>query len=595
MSVKERNEIDDSYLWDLESIYPSDEAWETAYEEADDRIDDLAVYEGRVTADGETLKETLATYEAVMRDVSMVYAYARMRRDEDTANDTYQALTSRSQSLYSRAGAAASFIEPEIQETAWDDIESMLRSTPALEEYAHYLADVHRVREHTLSAEIESILADLGEVLGGGQEIYGMLSNADMTFPTVTDSAGESVEITQANFVDLQKRPDRAFRQTVYESFYDEWDTVRNTVATSLQTHVKRNCKLASTRGYESARAAALDDPNIPPTVYDTLIETVHDNLDLLHQHVELKRQAIDADELKMWDVYMPVARSESPEIPYEEAKAYIIDAVAPLGETYQSRLEEGLESRWVDVYETANKRAGAYSGGTYDTQPFILMNYQDTVNSMYTLAHELGHSLHSEYTSEEQPYVYSHYEIFVAEVASTVNEALLTHHLLETVEDDEFRRHVLDQYLENFRGTLYRQTMFADFEHRIHSAVEDGEALTPDRLDEEFHALKSAFYEPADVDDRIAREWMRIPHFYLNFYVYQYSTGISAAVAIANQILEEGEPAAERYRDFLKSGSRGYPLDILSKTGVDMETGEPIESALSVYATYLDDMESLL
>lgn len=595
MSVKERAEIDEEYLWALDTIFTTDEEWEAAYADAEENIEELAVYEGQVTADAASLLATLETYETVMREVSMVYAYARMRRDEDTTDDTYQALTSRSQSLYSKANAAASFIDPEIQATDWDRLESMIETEPALEMYEHYLEDIHRLREHTRSSEIESLLADFGEVLAGGQEIYGMLSNADMTFPTVEDPDGEAVEITQANFVDLQKHPDRAFRQTVYESFYDEWETVRNTVATSLHTHIKRNCKLARTRDYESARAAALNEPNVPASVYDTLVETVRDNLDLLHTHADLKRRAIDAEELKMWDVYMPVARSESPDIPYEQATEYIIDAVAPLGDDYQQRLIDGLESRWVDVYETPNKRAGAYSGGTYDTQPFILMNYQDTVNSMYTLAHELGHSLHSEYTSEEQPYVYSHYEIFVAEVASTVNEALLTHHLLETVDDDELRRHVLDQYLENFRGTLFRQTMFADFEHRIHSAVEDGEALTPDRLDEEFHDLKSAFYATAAVDDRIAREWMRIPHFYLNFYVYQYSTGISAAVALANQIIEDGEPAATRYIDFLKSGSKDYPLELLAETGIDMAASDPIESALSVYSDYLDEMDALL
>ncbi len=593
-AVRAREEIDEAYTWDLESIFADDDEWETAFADAREAIEQLASYEGAVTDDAAQLRETLETYETVMRAVSTVYSYARMRRDEDTADDHYQALTSRAQTLYSRASAAGSYIEPEIQDASWEELEALIEADPELETYEHYLEDVHRMREHTRSAEVESVLADLGDVLGAGNDVYTMLSNADMTFPSV-ERDGEPVEITLANFVELQREPDRAFRQSVYEAFYDEWETVRNAVTASYHNSVKTDVKLARTRGYDTAREAALDGPNIPTTVYDTLVDTVRDHLSLLHRHVELKRQVLDVDELCMWDVYMPATTSEGPDISYDEAAEHVRQAVAPLGEEYQARLETGLESRWVDVYETPNKRSGAYSGGTYDTQPFILMNYQDTVNSMYTLAHEFGHSLHSEFTSDHQPYVYSSYEIFVAEVASTVNEALLTHHLLETVEDDHFRRHVLNQYLENFRSTLFRQTMFAEFEHRTHDAVEAGEALTADGLDELYLDLKADFYEPATVDDRIAREWMRIPHFYRAFYVYQYATGISAAVAIANRIIEEGESAAADYLAFLQRGSRKYPLELLEAAGVDMRTAAPIEDAMSVYDEYLDEMASLI
>ncbi len=594
-AVSERAAVDKQYRWDLESIYSSDDEWESAFAEAESLIDEFGDYEDRILAAPEDLLDTLEMYERMMREVSTVYAYARMRRDEDMADDHYQALASRGQSLAARAQSAASFIDPAIQSLEWEELAAMIESEPALSEYEHYLEDIHRLRDHTRSTEVERILADLSEVLSGPREIYSTLTNADMTFPSVVDDAGESVEITQANFVDLLKRPNRDFRENVYVAFYDEWETVRNAVATSLETHLKRNVTLARVRGYESAREAALDEPNIPPIVYDTLVETVQNRLDVLHKHAELKRDALGVDELRMWDLYMPVTRSESPTVTYEEATDHIVEAVAPLGENYQTRLAEGLESRWVDVYETPNKRAGAYSGGTYDTQPFILMNYQDTVNSMSTLAHELGHSLHSEFTSEHQPYVYSSYEIFVAEVASTVNETLLTHHLLETVDNDRFRRHVLDQYLENFRNTLYRQTMFADFEQQIHERIEDGRAITADGVDELYGALKAEYYEPATVDERIAREWMRIPHFYYDFYVYQYSTGISAAVAIASRIIEAGEPAAEPYLEFLKSGSREYPLDLLEDVGLDMRTSEPIDRALDVYEEYLDEMATLL
>jgi oligoendopeptidase F len=451
------------------------------------------------------------------------------------------------------------------------------------------------MKSHTRSAEIEALLADLGEVTGAAGDVYNMLTNADMEFPAVEDPDGEDQRITLSNFTKLQKHSDRAFRQRVYEAFYDEWEAYRNSVGTAYKNSVKADEKLAAARHYESAREAALDGPNVPVTVYDTLLETVESNLGVLHRHAELKRDALGVDDLQMWDLYAPLADGESPELEYETAKEYVVDAVEPLGEAYQDRMAEGLESRWVDVYETANKQSGAYSGGTYDSQPYILLNYQDDIASMYTLAHELGHSMHSELTSETQPYVYSSYEIFVAEVASTVNEALLTRHLLEAVDDERFCRHVLDEYLERFRSTLFRQAMFAAFEHRAHELEAEGQALTPDRLDELYRELKSDYYEPAVVDDRIAREWMRIPHFYRAYYVYQYATGISAANAIVDRITTEGEPAAEAYREFLRSGSREYPLELLETAGIDMSSSEPVEAAIGRYDEMLGEFESLV
>ena len=593
-SVPERSDIDEAHKWDLEALYADDEAWEDAFEDVQEQLADLAAYEGRVTEDAETLRDVLELREEIMRTVSNVTSYARMRRDEDTTDGHYQALLARAQSLSSEAQSAASFIEPELQDLDRDDIEAMIEDESDLEEYGHYFDDVLRMKDHTRSAEIENLLAELGEVTGAPGEVYNTLANADMTFPAVETPDGEQTRITLNNFTTLQKDPDREFRQEVYEQFYDEWETVRNAVGTAYKNSVKTDSKLANARNYDTAREAALDGPNVPVEVYDNLVETVRDNLGKLPRHAELKRDSIGAEELRMWDLYVPMVEGESPEVTYEEAREFVTEAVAPLGEEYQSRLAEGLDSRWVDVYETDGKQSGAYSGGTYDSQPYILMNYQDDVSSMYTLAHELGHSLHTQLTSEEQPYVYSGYEIFVAEVASTVNETLLTHHLLDTVEDERFRRHVLDEYLERFRSTLYRQTMFAEFEHRAHELSEDGEALTPDRLDELYRDLKGDYYEPAELDDRIAREWMRIPHFYRAFYVYQYATGISAAVALVDRILDEGEPAAEQYVDFLRKGSREYPLELLRGAGVDMASPEPVESALSVYDDYLDEFADL-
>jgi len=594
-SVPERSEIDEEYKWDLESIYASDEDWEEAFEAVNERLEELEQYEGEVTADGETLLATLSLRDDVMRAVATVSSYAQMRSAEDTTNQQYQALSARAQSLGSDAESAASFIEPEIQGASRGEIEAMVESTDGLETYEHYLDDVLRTKAHTRSAEVEEVLAELGEVTHGTGEVYSMLANADMEYPTVEKPDGDAVEITQSNFTTLLKEQDREFRQTVHERFYEEWADVRNAVGTAYKNLVKADVKEARVRHYETAREAAMDGPNVPVDVYDNLVETVRENLDKLHRHAELKADVLDVDELEMWDVYMPMTDSSSPDVEYEQATEYVVDAVSPLGEDYQERVAEGLESRWVDVYENEGKRAGAFSGGTYDTQPFIMMNYQDDISSMYTLAHELGHSLHSEYTKEAQPYIYSNYEIFVAEVASTVNETLLTQHLLDTVDDPEFRRHVLNEYLERVRSTLYRQTMFADFEHRAHELEEDGQAITPDALDEIYGDLKREFYEPANVDEHIEREWMRIPHFYRAYYVYQYATGISAAVALSQRILEGDAEAAEQYREFLAKGSRQYPLELLQGAGVDMSTSEPIQSALDTYDGYLDEMESLI
>ncbi|WP_049902054.1 oligoendopeptidase F [Halococcus agarilyticus] len=593
-SVPERGEIETEYTWDLDDLFASDEAWEDAFDAIEARLDDLAAYEGRTTESAATLLATLETREELMREVANVATYAKLRSDEDTADQHYQALASRASTLATDARSAASFIEPELQNCTREELDAMIEEESELATYEHYFDDVLRMKPHTRSAEIEELLADLSEVTGGASEVYSLLTNADMDFPAVEDADGEPVEISLSNFTTLQKRPDRDFRREVYEQFYDEWTGVRNAVGTAHHNSVKADVKLAEARNYDTAREASLDGANIPVSVYDTLIDTVHENLDLLQRHADLKGEALGVDELQMWDVYMPLADDESPEVPYEEAEEHVIEAVAPLGDDYQNRLAEGLDSRWVDVYESVGKQSGAYSGGTYDSQPYILMNYQDDIDSMYTLAHELGHSLHTQLASETQPYVYGGYEIFVAEVASTVNEALLTNHLLDTVEDDTFRRHVLNEYLERFRSTLFRQTMFAEFEKETHRLVEDGEALTPDRLDDLYRGLKEEYYATSAVDDRIAREWMRIPHFYRSFYVYQYATGISAAVALAEGIQEEGEAAAKPYREFLESGSHGYPIDLLREAGVDMTTADPIESALAAYDASLAEFERL-
>ena len=594
-SVPERSDIDEAHKWDLRSIYVDDETWETAYEATADRIDELREYEGDVTEDAATLLELLELREEVFRELQQVMTYAQLRSAEDTRNQEYQAMSAKASSLGSAASSAISYLNPELQSLTEEAVGEFVDEEPALADYEHYLDDVLRMKPHTRSAEVEEVLADLSEVTDAPSEIYSMLTNADMTYGVVEDPDGEEMEITQANFTKLQTNPDREFRRRVHETFYDEWEDVRNTVGTSLEKAVREHTVSAEIRDYDSARAAALDGSNVPVEVYDTLVDTVDANLGVLHRHAELKEAALGVDQLESHDLYMSLTGDQGPDVEYDQAVEWVTDAVEPLGEAYQERMAEGLDSRWVDVYENRGKRSGAFSSGTYDTQPYILMNYQDDIASMYTLAHELGHSMHSELAGDAQSWHDASYEIFVAEIASTVNETLLTHHLLDTVDDDGLRTHVLDEYLERFRSTLFRQTMFAAFEQRIHERLETGDALTPDAFDEIYADLKSDYYAPAELTGGIEREWERIPHFYYNFYVYQYATGISAAAAIVERVLDEGEPAAADYREMLAAGGSEYPLDVVELAGIDMASPDPIESAVGIYDEYLDEIATLL
>ncbi len=594
-NVKSREEIEEKYKWKLESIYGSDQEWEGEFEEVKELLPQAEKFEGRVTESGETLLEVLQLREKAFREVDKLFAYARMKSDQDTRDQTYQAMSSRARGLHSKAESVFSFIEPEIQASSREEVEELISGTPGLETYGHYFDDVLRLKPHTRSSEIESLVADLQEVLGAPGEIYNYLTNADLQFPEVKEPDGSEAEITLSNFVNLLRREDRDFRREVYEKFYDSFEDLSNTLAVSYENSVKTDNKLARIKNYDSARERSLDQNKVPIEVYENLLNVVEENLELLHRHLELKREALGTDQLEMWDLYVPLAESESPEITYREAKDHVLGAVEPLGEEYRDRLERGFRSRWVDVYENPGKRAGAYSGGSYDTQPFILMNYKGDISSLYTLAHESGHSMHSKLASENQPYVYGDYSIFLAEVASTLHEGLLTEYLLEGIEDPDFRLHLLDHFLETFRTVLYRQTMFARFEQEVHERAEDGQALTFDSLCELFGEVKGDYYRPAAVDERIKREWMRIPHFYRSYYVYQYSTGISASLALTGRIMEEGDSAVEDYLEMLKSGSSQYPLEVLRKAGVDMTEPEPLNSALSLYDKYLSELEELL
>ena len=587
MSVKEREYISEEYKWKVEKVYSSIDEWDKDFGKAQEKIEELTDFEGRLMDSPAVFSQFMEKYSKTSILVAQLRSYASMKRDEDTRKEDFQALAAKAGSLSSKLSSDTSFVEVEIQNASEKSYKQIHQSKDG--KYSHFLEKIREKKDHTRSKDIEQILSNLGEVLSSPSDIYSTFTNADLEFPSV-EKNGEEVDITQSNFTKLLKEDDRGLREEVYSKFYDRFNDFDNTVAQSLDKEARTNSKFAEIRDYSSSLESALDGKNVPPRVFNDLVDTVDSNLGPLHRHQELKRKILGVDELKMWDVYMPMADSKV-EISYEEAKEHILNALEPLGEEYVEAARKGLESGWVDIYENKGKRSGAYSGGAYGTDPFILMNFHGDVQSMYTLAHELGHSMHSYFTEENQPYIYSNYGIFLAEIASTVNEQLLTEYLLNNIEDEALKRHALDYQLENFRNTLFRQTMFAEFEKEIHDTVEDGEVLTSGMLNEKYGELKQKYYQNADVDDRISREWMRIPHFYYNFYVFQYATGISAATNIREQIIKEGRNSD--YIEFLSSGGSNYPLETLEIMDIESDK-ETFEEAINQYRRYLDRAEEL-
>ncbi len=591
-----RSEIKVEDTWKLEDIFATDDAWEKEFEEVKALIPNMAKYQGKLGESADMLYEALQTQDELTRRASILYTYAHMRYDQDTTNSSYQGLNDRIKTLYTQVASSLSFITPELLSIDEQKLKSFLQEKEELKLYEHALDEVNRQRPHVLSAEEEGLLAQASEVLGASSNTFGMLNNADLEFPSIKDENGDEVEITHGRYIRFLESEDRRVREEAFKAVYQTYGQFKNTFASTLSGTVKKDNFNARVRHYDSARHAALSNNNIPEEVYDNLVKTVNENLHLLHRYVELRKKVLGVDELHMYDLYTPLVKDVKMEVTYEEAKQYILDGLTPLGEDYLNVLREGFENRWVDIHENKGKRSGAYSSGTYGTNPYILMNWQNNVNNLFTLAHEFGHSVHSYYTRETQPYPYGDYSIFVAEVASTCNEALLNDYLLKTIEDPKKRLYLLNHYLEGFRGTVFRQTMFAEFEHDIHVRAQNGEPLTPELLTNAYYELnKKYFGDGLHIDEEIGLEWARIPHFYYNYYVYQYATGFSAAAALSKQILEEGEPAVERYIGFLKAGNSDYPINVLKKAGVDMATSQPIEEALAVFEQKLTEMEQLL
>lgn len=597
-SLPTRSEIPVEETWKLEDIFPSDQEWEKEFQEIKNMIPEVKKFEGKLAESADTLYQALDAQNQLLERIGKLYAYSHMRYDQDTTNSFYQGLDDRMKNLYSQAASQLAYIVPEILSIDEGKINEFLKQKSELQLYKHALEELNLQRPHVLSAEMEALLAEAGEVMNASSNTFGMLNNADLQFPTIKDENGNDVEVTHGRYSRFLESSDQRVRHDAFKAVYDTYGKFRNTFSSTISGNVKKDNFNARVRKYSSARQAALAANNIPESVYDNLVKTVNENLPLLHRYIKLRKKVLGLKELHMYDLYTPLVKDVKMEIKYDEAKEIVLKGLAPLGEEYLQVLKEGFENRWVDIHENKGKRSGAYSSGAYGTNPYILLNWQDNVNNLFTLAHEFGHSVHSYFTRKTQPYPYGDYSIFVAEVASTCNEALLNHYLLKTIDDEQKRIYLLNHYLEGFRGTVFRQTMFAEFEHLIHQKAQNNEALTADLLTKEYYDLNKKYFGEEDIviDEEIGLEWARIPHFYYNYYVYQYATGFSAATALSKQILEEGEPAVNRYiKEFLSAGSSDYPIEVLKKAGVDMSSPEPISNACKVFEEKLNEMEQLL
>ena len=594
--LPKRSEIPEEKTWRLEDIFATDDEWQAELKQLQQDIPEITKYQGKLAESADTLYNMLKEQDKLSERLGKLYTYAHMRYDQDTTNSFYQAMNSQAETVLTLASSSMSYIVPEILTIDEKKIERFLQEKQELQLYRKVLDEITRQRPHVLSEKEEALLAEASEALSSSSQTFGMLNNADLTFPSIKDENGEEVDVTHGRYSKFLESKDRRVREDAFKAVYDTYGSFKNTFASTLSGSVKTHNFSAKVRNYSSARQSALDNNNIPETVYDNLVEAVNDKLSLLHRYTRLRKKVLGLDELHMYDLYTPLVKDVEMNITYEEAKEYVLKGLAPLGDEYATILKEAFENRWIDVEENKGKRSGAYSSGVYGTNPYILLNWQDNVNNTFTLAHELGHSVHSYFTRKHQPFRYGNYSIFVAEVASTCNESLLNHYMLNHLEDEKEKLYILNHFLEGFRGTVFRQTMFAEFEHDIHVRAQNGEALTADKLTEIYYDLNKKYYGEAVVsDEEIGLEWARIPHFYYNYYVYQYATGYSAATSLANQILKEGEPAVERYLNFLKAGSSDYPIEVLKKAGVDMTSKEPILNALNVFEEKLTEMEKML
>ncbi len=594
--LKNREDIADEYKWNLNDIFVDDGEFESELEDVLKKVKNIEEYKKHFTESPQKLLNSLNEIIKIEEKISRIYSYAHMKYDQDTQDEKYQNYKNKAMMTYNKFSNSTSFMVPAIIKLGEEKLASFIEKEEGLEFYQHFFDNIMRQKEHYLSEEEEKILALAGEVTQSSETIFSMLNNADLEFPLIKDENNEEVRLTHGRYIDFLKNEDRRVRKDAFEGMHGEYENLENTFTAVLDSSVKGDIFYAKARKYESSLEASLDDDNISLDVYNNLIDTVSENLKPLHDYMALKKELLSLEELHIYDTYTPLIKDVDLKFDYEETKEIIKNAAAPLGEDYVAKVEQGFNSGWIDVYENKGKRSGAYSSGCYGVHPYILMNYTKDISNLFTLVHEMGHAMHSYYSNKHQPYLYADYKIFVAEVASTLNENLLVDYMLNNAESREEKLYLLNYFLEGFRGTVYRQTMFAEFEKTIHQQVESGESLTSQSMKNIYRKLnKKYFGEQLVIDDKLDYEWARIPHFYYNFYVYKYATGYSAATALAEKIESEGKEAADNYLDFLKAGGSDYPLNILKNAGVDMEKPDAIVNAVHKFGRYLDKLKKLL
>lgn len=594
--MKKREEIPVSFTWNLQDILPSDQAWEKLFGETEEKLAGYKNYQGHLAESGGMLFSCLKLDEEISLSIETLYVYGKQKSDQDTNNALYQELAARARALSNRASSLSSFMVPEILSIEEPRLKELLKEDEGLNRYKRTLEIIWKKRDHTLSPALEEVLAKSLEATEGPSDIFNMFNNADVKFPEITDEEGKTVRITHGNYIAFMESRNRDVRKSAFEALYSVYRQFNNTLAATFAANVKQAGFYAEVRGYSSARACSLLENEIPEVVYDNLLDAVHENLGLLHQYVAMRKKAMGVKELHMYDIYVPMVSGGEKKFSFDQAKELVLEGLRPLGEEYVSLLKEGFENRWIDVYENEGKRSGAYSWGVYGIHPYVLLNYNGTTDSVFTLAHEMGHALHSWYSDQNQTYVDAGYRIFVAEVASTCNEALLIRHLLDTTEDKKERAFLVNHFLDSFRTTLFRQAMFAEFEAEVHKRSQQGEALTASLLGGLYRELNELYFGPdMVVDEEIAYEWSRIPHFYTPFYVYQYATGFSAAVALSSKILRGGQAARQGYFKFLSGGNFMAPIELLRLCGIDMSSGSPVKEALLVFKELLNEMKTLI
>ena len=593
--AKQRNEIEEKYTWDLSTIFPTDEAFEAELSQVSEEVKKAAGLAGHLLDSADSLLTTTEVQLDLMRRIEKLYSYAHMKNDQDTRVAKYQEYQAKGMTLYSDFGQSFAFYEPEFMAITEEQYQAFLAEQPGLHLYQHYFDKLLKKKDHILTQREEELLAGAGEIFGAAGETFAILDNADIVFPMVHDEDGNEVQLSHGNYITLVESKNREVRKEAYEALYSVYEQYQHTYAKTLQTNVKVHNYNAKVRKFSSAREASLSADFIPESVYDSLVSAVNKHLPLLQRYIALRAKILGISDLKMYDMYTPLSETDY-KFTYEEALVKSEEVLAILGEDYLSRVRTAFSERWIDVHENQGKRSGAYSGGSYDTNAFMLLNWQDTLDNLFTLVHETGHSMHSSYTRETQPYVYGDYSIFLAEIASTTNENILTEKLLEEVEDDATRFAILNHFLDGFRGTVFRQTQFAEFEHAIHKADQEGQVLTSEFLNELYADLNEKYYGLKKEDNpQIQYEWARIPHFYYDYYVFQYSTGFSAASALAEKIVHGSQEDKDKYLDYLKAGNSDYPLNVIKKAGVDMEKEDYLNAAFAVFERRLDEFEALV